>query len=68
VNLLAAHTDNALRRLADAGDRAALDELARRGLISTPETLAALRETRKAYRRLACLGGKDWGYTGRRSA
>ncbi len=66
--MLAAHTDNALRRLADAGDRAALDELARRGLISTPETLAALRETRKAYRRPACLGGKDWGYTGRRAS
>jgi hypothetical protein len=66
--LLAAHTDNQLRRMADKGDRDALDELARRGLISTPETLAALRETRKAYRRLACLGGKDWGYTGRRAS
>ena len=67
MNLLAAHTDNRLRRMADTGDRAALDELARRGLVSTPETMAALKQTRKAYNRLACLGGKDWGYTGRRA-
>ena len=67
MNLLAAHTDATLHRLADAGDRPALDELARRGLAVTPETMAALREARKAYKRLACLGARDWGYTGRAS-
>ena len=68
MNLLAAHTDATLRRMADAGDRPALDELARRGLVSTPETMAALRETRRQYTRLACLGARDWGYTGRRAS
>ncbi len=68
MNLLAAHTDNALRRMADTGNRPALDELARRGLMSTPETIAALKATRRQYDRLACLGRKDWGYTGRRAS
>lgn len=47
MNLLAAHTDNALRRLAEKGDTAARDELIRRGLYSDPT--AAKRTVERAW-------------------
>ena len=70
MNLLAAHTDNQIRAMADKGDQTAREELARRGLAATPTTIAELHRARKKYNRLACLASADngWGYAGRRFA
>lgn len=43
-----------------------LTELARRGLVSTPETIAELHAARRKYHRLACMADSEWGYGGRR--
>jgi hypothetical protein len=48
--LLAAHTDNALRRLADKGDRAAQTEMVRRGLAVDPAMESERRKNKRQFR------------------
>lgn len=62
---LAAVPDHHLKARAEAGERAAIDELAKRGLAATPETIAELARSRRKYDRLAMQSAGDWGYSGR---
>jgi hypothetical protein len=64
---LAALSDDQLRALVGGELGApAVRELAKRGLISTPDTIAELKLSRKKYKRLACCTDHGWGFSGRR--
>ena len=66
---LATHSDDNLRRLMESNDGAlggpAKLELVRRGLISTPESIAKIKADRQKYRRHASNAEGDWGFTAR---
>ena len=61
--ILVCHTDDQLRAM-DCPE--AVRELAKRGLVSTPETIAKLKADRLNYKRHASNAEGGWGYTARR--
>jgi HEAT repeat protein len=66
---LAAHTDDAVRRLKEHHEpevrEAATRELVKRGLETSAESLAKLAADRRKHKRLARNAEGDFGYTGR---